>query len=470
MATILPKNHTNLELNSSVIHFFQEHKLGTLLNQSNIRKDAGISPLFLFQFIFSLVLQGKNLYRTLDSGREPQAPSKDAVYRLLNNATYNWRKFLILLSRNVITKTLLPLVSENRERVLILDDSLYSRARSKSVEMLALVHDHTTGHFVRGFRMLTLGWSDGNTFLPLAFSLLSSEKKKNRFQEMNQNVDKRTVGYRRRKEAVKKSTEALFDLLNDVNPLQLCAQTLLFDSWFAFPKVIKRVVSDYPLDVICMLKRMHRVYYKYEEQEFTLSQLYQTVRKKRGRAKILASVIVDLGPDSEGKEVQARIVFVRDRNRSKNWLAILSTNTELPDEEIVRLYGKRWDIECFFKVAKSHLALGKEFQCRSYDAMVAHTTIVFTRYIMLALRTREEKDPRTIGQLFYLCCDELEDIRFAEAILLVLDCLKVSLTAEPAISEEMVQSLLDSLFRDLPAFLKRAFNPADRGFSEALGA
>lgn len=470
MDTILPNNHTNQGLNSSVVHFFHEQKLGTLLNQSNIRKEVGFSPLFLFQFIFSLVLQGENLYRTLDSGREPQAPSKDAVYRLLNNATYNWRKFLVLLIQNVITKTLLPLVSENRERVLIVDNSLYSRARSKSVEMLALVHDHTTGNFVRGFRMLTLGWSDGNTFIPLAFSLLNSENKKNRFQEMNPNVDKRTVGYKRRKEAVKKSTETLFDLLDDVNPLQLCAQTLLFDSWFAFPKVIKRVVSDYPLDVICMLKRMHRVYYIYEGQEYTLSQLYQTVRKKRGRARILASVLVGLGPDSEGNEIQARIVFVRDRNRSKNWLAILSTNTELPDEEIVRLYGKRWDIECFFKVAKSHLALGKEFQCRSYDAMVAHTKLVFTRYIMLAIRTCEEKDPRTIGQLFYLCCDELEDIRFAEAILLVLDCLKASLTAEPAISEEMVQSLLDSLFRDIPAFLKRAFTPSNSGLPETLVA
>ena len=470
MATILPENQINQELNSSVHQFFRNQKLGTLLNQSNIRKEAGISPVMLVQFIFSLVLQKKNLYRTLESGREPEAPAKDAVYRLLNNATYNWRKFLLLLSRNVITQKLLPLVSENRERVLILDDSLYSRARSKSVEMLALVHDHTTKKFVRGFRMLTLGWSDGNTFLPLAFSLLSSEKQSNRFQEINPAIDKRTVGYKRRKEAVKKSTEALFDLLDDINPLQLCAQTLLFDSWFAFPKVIKRVVSEYPLEVICMLKRMPRVYYTYEGQKYTLTQLYQVVRKKRGRAKILASVVVSLGLDDNEKEIQARIVFVRDRNRSKNWLAILSTDTNLPEEEIVRLYGKRWDIECFFKVAKSHLALGKEFQCRSYDAMVAHTTIVFTRYIMLALRTREAQDPRTIGQLFFLCCDELEDIRFAEAILLVLDCLKASLTEEPILSEEMVQSVLDRVFDNFPAFLKRAFHQPENQFPSGLSA
>ncbi|PTQ56851.1 MAG: hypothetical protein BSOLF_2527 [Candidatus Carbobacillus altaicus] len=37
-----------------------------------------------------------------------------------------------------------------------MDDSLYSCARSKAVELLAKVHDHTTGKFVRGFRMLII--------------------------------------------------------------------------------------------------------------------------------------------------------------------------------------------------------------------------------------------------------------------------------------------------------------------------
>lgn len=146
-----------------------------------------------------------------------------------------------------------------------------------------------------------------------------------------------------------------------------------------------------------------------------------------------------------------------DRNRSKNWLALLSTNLDLPEEEVVRLYGKRWDIECFFKVAKSHLRLAKEFQSRSYDAMVAHTTIVFTRYIMLALSSREEEDPKTIGQLFYLCCDEMEDIRFTQALMLIVDLLKSTLSEEPVLSEEKVQSLIDRLFNKLPQYLKYGF-------------
>ena len=36
----------------------------------------------------------------------------------------------------------------------------------------------------------------------------------------------------------------------------------------------------------------------------------------------------------------------------------------ISDEEILRIYGKRWDIEVFFKMCKSYLALSKEFQGR----------------------------------------------------------------------------------------------------------
>lgn len=423
MASILPKSNENKQTDSHVIRFFKESKISSFLRQSNIHKESGVSPLILFQFLFSLVLSGKNLYRTLNSGKLHAPAKEDTIYRFLKNPTFNWRKFLVLVSTFLIKTKLIPLTSNDRERVLILDDSTYDRNRSKTVELLARIHDHTTGTFMKGFRMLTLGWSDGNTFMPLAFSLMSSEKKSNRYQEANEKIDKRTVGYRRRKEAVKKSTDTLFHLLDEVHPLQLCSKTLLFDSWFAFPKVIKRVVSNYPLHVICMLKSMHRVYYTYEGEQYTLSQLYKVIRKKRGRAKILASVIVSLGTDEQNSDVLARIVFVRDRNRSKKWLALLSTDLDVQEEEVVRLYGKRWQIECFFKVSKSHLRLAKEFQSQSYDALVAHTTIVFTRYIMLSISSREEKDPKTIGHLFYLCCDEMEDIRFIESFLLLIELL-----------------------------------------------
>ncbi|BAF59748.1 hypothetical protein PTH_1567 [Pelotomaculum thermopropionicum SI] len=176
MNSILPEQYEiEKQFNSRVDNFLSRHEIGKILRRSNFQKEKGFSCLELFKFIFLLVFNGKNLYRTLQSEAEPGRPEKDAIYRFLNSFRYNWRKFLLILSSSVINETIEPLTSRNWKNVLVLDDSLYSRNRSKAVELLARVKDHVENKYVRGFRMLTLGWSDGNTFLPVAFSLLSSE-------------------------------------------------------------------------------------------------------------------------------------------------------------------------------------------------------------------------------------------------------------------------------------------------------
>ena len=149
--------------------------------------------------------------------------------------------------------------------------------------------------------------------------------------------------------------------------------------------------------------------------------IYRRLSKRRGRAKILASTNVMLND-----EVAAKLVFVRDR-RKKDWLALLSTDTDLANEDIVRIYGKRWDIEVFFKMAKQHLKLAKQIQCPDYDALIAHATIVFMRYMFLAYQCRMETDHRTFGDLFYACCDEVADISFMEALYRILTLAAVQL-------------------------------------------
>ena len=64
------------------------------------------------------------------------------------------------------------------------------------------------------------------------------------------------------------------------------------------------------------------------------------------------------------------------------------TVLELANEEIIRIYAKRWDIEVFFKMAKQHLKLAKELQCWDFDDLIAHTSIVFMRYMFLAYQCR----------------------------------------------------------------------------------
>ena len=59
---------------------------------------------------------------------------------------------------------------------------------------------------------------------------------------------------------------------------------------------------------------------------------------------------------------------------------------------MIQLYGKRRDIEVFFKTCKSVLRLTKECRSLSYDAMCAQTAIVFMRYLFLAVGVREDSD------------------------------------------------------------------------------
>ena len=125
-------------------------------------------------------------------------------------------------------------------------------------------------------------------------------------------------------------------------------------------------------------------------------------------------------------------------------LGLLSTDTNLADEDVVRIYGKRWDIEVFFKMAKQHLKLAKEIQCRDFDALIAHTTIVFMRYMFLAYQCRMEADHRAFGDLIYTCCDELADISFLEVLYRILTLATDRLKQLGAFCEETTAAFFDA--------------------------
>lgn len=432
--------------------FFDNQRIALLLKQSNMIKPCGIAPVVVMRMIFSLVFTGKNLFRYLQADSSGSQVGKDTVYRFLNSVNVNWRKFLLLLCGAVLNKKILPLTSIDTPKVFIVDDSLYNRNRSKNVELLARVHDHNDHRYYRGFRLLTLGWSDGSSFLPVSFSLLSSANKKNRLAPMTE-VDKRTNGFKRRAESLRKAPEVLKELVKQAHDSGIRADYLLFDSWFAFPSIIIGLLEQ-KQQVICMLKAA-KTKYGYKGFDLTLNELYKSVRKRCGRAKILASIQVELGTNSDNETVMAKIVFVRARNAKKKWLALLSTDFDLADEEIVKLYKRRWDIEVFFKISKSYLQLAKEFQSRSYDALVAHTTIVFTRYIMLELSRRSTTDPRTLGTLFHAGCDELRQTSFTEAVTLLLNSLQQLIKGFGDKIAAPIAEVLEEFMAQIPSLLRR---------------
>jgi hypothetical protein len=400
-------NDSSEQTKNTFLRTFTTLELSKLLRNSGIRKSKGVPVIDVFKFLILLVFQGKNLYRFLDSSRGDTTYSKNTMYRLLNDSTHNWRRFLLTLSARVIS-SLNILTHSERVNVLILDDSIIPRNRSKNVELLAKVHDHTSNRFKKGFTMLALGWSDGYSFIPTDFAMLSSANKENRYQEVDAKIDKRTNGYKRRNEAVQKKSDIAVKLIQNTLNQGIKADYVLMDTWFTHEPLIKSCL-DTGLDVIGMVKQMKQKY-TYQGKCYELKEL-RTLLPKCRNGNIIGSVLV-----KTKMGIPVKLVYVKNRNKRQDWLVILSTDSTLSNEEIVRIYGNRWSIEVFFKSTKSFMKLGNEFQGRSYDMMISHTTIVFTRYIMIEWLRREEKDQKTLGELFFRFCEDIQDMDLATAL------------------------------------------------------
>jgi len=444
------------QISKSIRSFFTRFHLSSTLKAANAYKKKGTPVAEIFQYLFLLIFSNRSMYMNLLTGRNTPSFAKDTVYRFMKMLQINWIRFTTLLSSRIIKDAIIPLDSEERADVLIIDDSMFERNRSKKVELLAKVYDHAKHCYKFGFRLLTLGWSDGSTFLPVGSILLSTENKKNRINEAAA-VDKRTVGYKRRELSMKKGTHAMLELLKQAKNANIPAKYVLFDSWFSSPSSL-HAVKEIGYDVIGMVKKTPKMFFRYNGEDIPLTSIYNRNKKRRGRSRYLLSVIVDVVKD--GKVIPAKVVYVRNKNKRKEYLCLISTDVNLDENEIIRIYGKRWDIEVFFKVCKSYLNLSKECRSISYDAMTAHTAVIFTRYMMLALESRESNDERSLGELFLYLSDEMSDITWIQAFQLLLQMFRTLVTDNTELSDEKINELVDTFMDTIPSLLKSKLQAA----------
>jgi len=445
--TILLEN----DLSSIISAFFNSFNIGALLKKIGAYKTKGIPAVTVFRQLFTLVFMHKSLFQALRSDGTDNI-TKDTFYRFLNSCNINWRRFVHLLAGKVIREKLENLTTPDRVNVFIVDDTLYERARSLKVELLSRVYDHCKHVYTNGFRLLTLGWSDGSTFIPVETQPLASGDQEKRLNE-SKSVDKRTCGYQQRVMAQAKAPFVMLDMLRSAIAAGIHAKYVLFDSWFSAPATILKIVAE-KLHVITIVKKTSKVHYRYKGEKLSVKQIYRRNQKRRGRSRYLLSVAAEI-LGSDGVILPVRLVYVRKRGKKKEYLVLLSTDMSLSEEEIIRIYGKRWQIEIFFKVCKSHLRLTKECHSISYDAMIAWNAIVMSRYMMLALDKRLEEDPRGFGELFFDTCDELPDITWMKAFMLLLDTFLDVVAEKYFLADDEVEYLLEAFVDTLPEPLKK---------------
>ena len=398
--SITQATQNDKQISKSIKRFFTRFHVSSALKASNAYKKKGVPVMEIFQYLFLLIFSNRSMYMNLITGRNTPDFAKDTVYRFMKMIQINWIRFTTILSARIIRDAIFPLDSEERANVFIIDDSMFERNRSKKAELLAKVYDHAKHKYLFGFRMLTLGWSDGSSFLPVNSILLSTENRKNRINEATE-VDKRTVGYKRRKLSLEKGTQAMLTLLDAAKKAAIPAKYVLFDSWFSSPRTL-HAVKSMGYDVIGMVKKTPKMFFRYNGEDMPLTSIYNKNKKRRGRSRYLLSVMVDVVKD--GEIIPAKVVYVRNS--------------------------------------------------LSYDAMTAHTAVVFTRYMMLSLESRESNDNRSLGELFLYFSDEMSDITWIQAFQMLFQMFRRMLSDNTELSDEKIAELADAFMNTLPVMLK----------------
>jgi hypothetical protein len=433
--------------NSRWIREWMRHFCNSGMREAaNMRKTKGASVGLLLLVLLALPFCDLRVWHFAGSTLQ-QAPGRDSFYRFLSNTSYNWRRLLLAASAALISQ-FDRLTGPRKDRVVIIDDSPYKRTRSKAVEYLGYQYDHSDDKHYRGFRMLTCGWSDGHSFVPIELELLTNNNQAQRIGP-DPRLDGRTTAGKRCRQARRKATDLAVEMVERVTETSVTPDYVVFDSWFSHPRVIKKCSRHVP--VVCRLKNLPNIAYLHANRIYTLKSLYQKVCRRK-RSKPDGPVIGSITAQMLGG-VKVRVVFIRDQDDPEKWIALGSTDLDITPQRMCRIYAKRWAIEVFFRQIKQQLGLPGEVQVRSYTACVAFASVVFLRYMMLSYYRRQCEDERTIPGLFYAGCQELQSTTIEQCMKVIV--LEMMITLSKKISPEIIEAacaicgIIDQFIHDL---------------------
>ena len=118
MSSIPYNRHKENEIFDFVSKFINEFQIGKLLFQCNAGKEKGIPVMTIFRYLLCLLFSDRSHYMQRKTKTFEEGFSKNTLYRFLNSVKTNWQRF-------------------------------------------------------------TLGWSDGNSFVPVTYCLLLAAENKN---------------------------------------------------------------------------------------------------------------------------------------------------------------------------------------------------------------------------------------------------------------------------------------------------
>ena len=256
------------------------------VKQSGIRVTQILTTLLVMMFYRS-----RNIYSyfTRQYGKVANiVGSKNPYYDLLGNEYISWRTILYLFASRYLSLSGRIDKCVVKIRALIFDDSALEKSGVK-IEGVSKVHDHVTGRFILGYKILVCGYWDGDNFIPIDFSL-----HRERGGELDKARDKRN---RKRRKA--KQAEALY--------LEHKAQHL------EKRKRLKELKEG--LDSVSTKAAMM----EYEKQEKRVARSKMKLSRLRGKMKKAQAILEEKESIVKQKEKQAPLYGLSPAQRRKQY-------------------------------------------------------------------------------------------------------------------------------------------------------
>lgn len=406
----------NDRLGESLIRLLKKFnlaKIGKILLEG---KSKGVCPKQIFMTLFLFPFFGiKNINSWMRSGFCGDTESKkDVYYELINNPKIDWRKIVSLFTRGFV-KTVEKHSEEkvvDSPKCLIVDDSLLDK-KGKKMEFMGKVFDHCTHTYRLGIKLLTLGWWDSKSFIPLDFSIHNEPGKKNNRGlkpcELKEQYSKERpldcTSVKRIAELAVNKIEQGVKMISWAIKKGFVPQYVLADSWFITDGFIKAILSlrtkkTGVIHVLGLMKSNRKIEYngKTHHADLLPRLLTKNIKKcSKLKCQYLSVKIIY-------KDTPVKAFFIK-MNGQENWKLLITTDERLTFIKAMKYYQIRWSIEVFFKDAKQNLMLGK-CQSNDFDAHLATTSLAFMHYIVLALGKRFESY-ETMGEVFRAFKDKL---------------------------------------------------------------
>jgi len=262
----------------------------------------------------------------------------------------------------------------------IIDDSVLEKAgKPRKMEGLGWHYSHSKSRVIYGHSIVSSQYRVGSISFPYDFEFYRTEK-----------------DAQKEKAEFKTKIDIARGFIEDFTPFFNEKIYALMDSWYTSHEVIT-TVKFRGFDVIGGLKS-NRIFKLYENgPKHTLSAYVRNLRNASfeevhlGDAAFLVKRVECWLP-----KVGKVIILISKRKRDRSKCFILSTDTTLSNEEILRYYSYRWDIETGYLYCKDRLGLG-HYQMRNMKAIEKFCALVISAFCYLeAMRVLSNES--SIGQ------------------------------------------------------------------------